>query len=151
MLELRNILNKKLNKKGFTLAELLVVVAILAILVAVSIPIFTGKLNKAKEATDDANVRAAKAAAVTEYLSSEDAGAATLENEYYNADTGVMVDTAEKAKVKGEGYNQAKQDGNIDAKEGVIHVEIEPAETDTGNPTVTATWVPADTAAGGTN
>ena len=35
------LMNKKLTKKGFTLAELLIVVAILAILVAVSIPIFT--------------------------------------------------------------------------------------------------------------
>ena len=31
----------KKNKKGFTLAELLIVVAIIAVLVAISIPIFT--------------------------------------------------------------------------------------------------------------
>ncbi|MEG1314120.1 MAG: prepilin-type N-terminal cleavage/methylation domain-containing protein, partial [Anaerovoracaceae bacterium] len=42
MLQLRTILYTKVNKKGFTLAELLVVVAIIAILVAVSIPIFSG-------------------------------------------------------------------------------------------------------------
>ena len=36
---------------GFTIAELLVVVAIIVVLVAVSIPIFTGKVEKAKEAT----------------------------------------------------------------------------------------------------
>ena len=46
------LLHKKLTKKGFTLAELLIVVAILAILVAVSIPIFTSKLDEAKRATD---------------------------------------------------------------------------------------------------
>ena len=39
---------KKLNKKGFTLAELLIVVAIIAVLVAISIPIFTTQLNKSK-------------------------------------------------------------------------------------------------------
>lgn len=48
---------KKLNKKGFTLAELLVVVAIIGVLVAVSIPIFTSQLEKAREATDMANIR----------------------------------------------------------------------------------------------
>ena len=48
---------KKLNKKGFTLAELLIVVAIIAVLVAISIPIFTNQLEKAREATDIANIR----------------------------------------------------------------------------------------------
>ena len=46
-------------KKGFTLAELLIVVAIIAVLVAVSIPVFTNQLEKAREATDAANIRAA--------------------------------------------------------------------------------------------
>lgn len=51
----------KNNKKGFTLAELLIVVAIIAVLVAISIPIFTTQLEKAREATDVANLRAAYA------------------------------------------------------------------------------------------
>ena len=38
------------SKKGFTLAELLIVVAIIAVLVAVSIPIFNGQLEKARSA-----------------------------------------------------------------------------------------------------
>ena len=33
----------KENKKGFTLAELLIVVAIIAVLVAIAIPIFTAQ------------------------------------------------------------------------------------------------------------
>ena len=56
------------NKKGFTLAELLVVVAIVGILVAISIPVFTAQLSKARKATNQANLRAAKAAAIADYL-----------------------------------------------------------------------------------
>ena len=59
------------NKKGCTLAELLVVVAIVGILVAISIPVFTAQLGKARRATNQANLRAAKAA-VAEYLTSDD-------------------------------------------------------------------------------
>ena len=63
---------KKLNnKKGFTLAELLIVVAIIAVLVAISIPIFSAQLEKAREATDLANVRSAYAELVANYLTDE--------------------------------------------------------------------------------
>jgi prepilin-type N-terminal cleavage/methylation domain-containing protein len=55
------------NNKGFTLAELLIVVAIIAVLVAVSIPVFTGQMEKARLATNRANIRAAKAAAYVYY------------------------------------------------------------------------------------
>ena len=53
------------KNKGFTLAELLIVVAIIAVLVAISIPIFTSQLEKSREATDLANVRAAYAQVMT--------------------------------------------------------------------------------------
>lgn len=48
----------KKNTKGFTLAELLIVVAVIAVLVAISIPIFTTQLHKSRVAADWANVRA---------------------------------------------------------------------------------------------
>ena len=62
---------KKMNKKGFTLAELLIVVAIIGVLVAISIPIFTAQLKKAHLATNQANARAAYAAVSAELLSSD--------------------------------------------------------------------------------
>ena len=58
----------KNSKKGFTLAELLIVVAIIGVLVAISIPIFTSQLRKARLATNQANARAGYAAAVAEAL-----------------------------------------------------------------------------------
>ena len=60
------------NKKGFTLAELLIVVAIIGVLVAISIPIFTSQLEKAREATDMANIRAAYAEVVADGLTEPD-------------------------------------------------------------------------------
>ena len=59
---------KEKQNKGFTLAELLIVVAIIAVLVAISIPIFTAQLKKARLATNQANARAAFAAAEAAYL-----------------------------------------------------------------------------------
>ncbi|MCI6638209.1 MAG: prepilin-type N-terminal cleavage/methylation domain-containing protein [Bilifractor sp.] len=58
----------KNNRKGFTLAELLIVVAIIAVLVAISIPIFHAQLRKARLATNQANGRAAFSAAEAAYL-----------------------------------------------------------------------------------
>ena len=59
---------KKMNKKGFTLAELLIVVAIIAVLVAIAIPVFTSQLEKSREATDLANIRSAYATLTTEFI-----------------------------------------------------------------------------------
>ena len=56
------------NKKGFTLAELMVVVAIIGVLVAVSIPVFSQQLEKSREATDLANVRAKYAEVMAEAM-----------------------------------------------------------------------------------
>ncbi|MFN2925317.1 prepilin-type N-terminal cleavage/methylation domain-containing protein [Lachnospiraceae bacterium YH-ros2228] len=58
----------KKNKKGFTLAELLIVVAIIGVLVAISIPIFNNQLRKARLATNQANARAAYAAWVAMFF-----------------------------------------------------------------------------------
>ena len=60
------------NKKGFTLAELLIVVAIIAVLVAIAIPVFTTQLERAREATDIANIRSAYAEATAAILAGED-------------------------------------------------------------------------------
>ena len=61
--------NKLFARSAFTLAELLIVLAIVGVLVAVSIPIFTFQLEKSREATDIANMRAAKSLAVELFYS----------------------------------------------------------------------------------
>ena len=52
----------------FKLAELLEAVAIIGVLVAISIPIFTSQLEKSRDAVSVANIRAAYAEATTEVL-----------------------------------------------------------------------------------
>ena len=58
----------KLSKKGFTLAELLIVVAIIGVLVGISIPIFTNQLEKSRDAVSVTNIRNAYAWAMAEYI-----------------------------------------------------------------------------------
>ena len=50
---------KKLSKKkGFTLMEMMIVVAIVAIMIAIIVPTFKSALDRAHAAADEANLRA---------------------------------------------------------------------------------------------
>ena len=53
--------NNERRKQGFTLMEMLIVVAVIAVLIAVAIPVFSSSLHKSRVATDWANVRSAYA------------------------------------------------------------------------------------------
>ena len=65
------------SKKGFTLMEMLIVIAIIAILAAVAIPTFSSQLTAAKTRTDEANLRAAESLAVSDYMLENRSGAVT--------------------------------------------------------------------------
>lgn len=98
-------LREKLNRQeGFTLVEMLIVVAIIAILVAVSIPLVGSALESARKATDDANVRAAKAETMLYFMGATDdtltiggvnyapGSAITADNNvYYDAEEGKLT------------------------------------------------------------
>lgn len=64
-------MNKIKSSKGFTLMEMLIVVAIIAVLVAIAIPTFTTSLNKARVATDEANIRSGYASVMAEVLTNQ--------------------------------------------------------------------------------
>ena len=84
----------KKDKKGFTLMEMLIVVAIIAIVVAIAIPTFSNALTKAKVAADKANVRAYYAQVAANYMLAEteaDATAALGTDTTAATDTGLVV------------------------------------------------------------
>ena len=89
-------LQKLKNKKGFTLMEMLIVVAIIAVLVAIAIPTFTSSLNKAKGATDAANIRAGYASMMLQVLEGDlngNTATITAGTEYYLQKDGTVAET----------------------------------------------------------
>ena len=62
----------KMNKKGFTLIEMLVVIAIIAVLVAIIVPAVGSSTIKAQASTDAANLRSVMSAATIEYATNGD-------------------------------------------------------------------------------
>lgn len=101
------LLQKKLkNKKGFTLIEMLVVVAIIAILVAITVPAVSGALEKAREATDAANLHSAKAVATICAMNGKLSDATTDivagTTYYYDIDKGKVVTNANKPSGQGQ-------------------------------------------------
>ena len=96
----------KKSKKGFTLAELLIVVAIIAVLTAIAVPLFVGALNNSEASVKDANIRAVRGAAVVDILqnaklpSSDPAAASAPTDTYYTVDNKAWV-------LKGPWYYEA--------------------------------------------
>jgi len=64
---------QKTGNNGFTIAELLIVVAILGVLVAISMPVFAGHLEKSRETVDLANVRSAYSEVMTAVMTEDTA------------------------------------------------------------------------------
>jgi type IV pilus assembly protein PilA len=115
-MKLREQAKKKLKKQGgFTLIEMLIVVAIIAILVAVAIPIVSSALDKTKKATDQANERAAKSVATIQYLQ--------------DGKTGKFVFDAVNGKLEAENTTVTEYGQCSTHKGGHIIVEIDASGT----------------------
>ena len=135
-----------MKNKGFTLAELLIVVAIIAILVTISLPLFSSQIAKANLQADQTHVSAAKASAVAEYLDTNshdtityyfDAGIAMANKNNSEGIAGYGKSTKESYKTK------TGADGipvNEDGSKNIIQVIVG------NNGTVMSTrWVPMGT------
>nr|WP_294667080.1 type II secretion system protein [uncultured Blautia sp.] len=91
---------------GFTLAELLITVAIIGVLVAIGIPVLFNQLEKSREATDLANVRAAYAEVMTAQITGDE------ENQTQTVKLKQKKDDWESDPVTVAGITHYKKDGN---------------------------------------
>lgn len=78
------------NRKGFTLIELMIVIAIIGILAAMAIPNFKKAREQAREKACYSNIRVLLGAI-----------------EMYNMDHSVMLDSPDQGKLTGDGYLKA--------------------------------------------
>ena len=93
---------KHRQKQGFTIMEMLIVVAIIAVLVAIAIPTFNNSLHKAKVAADEANLRAYYAELQLEYMTTGE----------YRADIGDNIGDVKKEIVFADGTTVTMQAGS---------------------------------------
>ena len=109
------------SSKGFTLMEMLIVVAIIAVLVAIAIPTFTTSLNRARLATDQANIRSGYAAAMarvlTEQITTEGTNGNAEDATYFLMPDGT-VKTGDE--LGGKTANVYKTKGTLNDADGVI-------------------------------
>lgn len=105
---------KKMNKKGFTLIEMLVVIAIIAVLVAIIIPVVGNSTAKAEAATDAANLRSAKATLTIAVLNGDLDKGITGDKDSYADHVGQAGATAPECKSENWAFNYSTDDqGNV--------------------------------------
>ena len=116
------------NKKGFTLMEMLIVIAIIVILVAIAVPTFTSQLSKANNAANDANFRAAKAQAAATYLA--DTSKYAGKTLYFDAADGTVKESYTGIEEYGKGDYAGKIIKVVIDEDGVVTPEWVDAEAE---------------------
>lgn len=111
------------DRGGFTLAELLVVVAIVAVLVAIAVPVFTSSMDSANKATEDANIRSVRAAGVTEILSNS-ATYGTTGPWYATAEVNPQGKISNLAITNGVATNEGYETGKTASTGGTVTANI---------------------------
>lgn len=111
---------KKSNKKGFTLVELIVVIAIMAILAAVLVPTIVNKINDAKESAAKSDMSAVANAIQSEIISIT-SGLSDANNEYVK-----KGDDGKVSGVKKPGTGEGNTNKQIEGKITITYVAATP-------------------------
>ncbi|MBR7116293.1 MAG: type II secretion system protein [Clostridia bacterium] len=104
---------RKTNKKGFTIVELVIVIAVIAILASILIPTFSGVIGEAGDAAAAANAKAA----YTEYVTAQVQASAEVEE---NVVVVVNVNGEDRYFAVVAGQIQEEADNEADAMEAVV-------------------------------
>jgi prepilin-type N-terminal cleavage/methylation domain-containing protein len=116
------------NRFGFTLAEVLIVTAMIAVLVGISIPIFTAQKEKAKVAAVRANIRAAKSAAYYAYLDNGLKGSGDAHGYYiYNVKDGTVTLNASGSNYKnysGTSFDSANKPSSLEYTYIFVYIKV---------------------------
>ncbi len=109
------------KKKGFTLIELIIVIAILALLIAIAIPRYQRSNLSAQATAHNANVRVIKNAAILYSMDKPTEGTIKLDDLKPYLESGEVPKPA-KALGENASFTVKAQDGNIIVEPGMVKV-----------------------------